>query len=62
MACCTLKCMLLVSGVSIIASIFAVIRLASCQGAFEVEQQLLHNTGLSQTKEPVCDSSGVEQA
>ena len=45
-----------------IAYIFAVIHLASCQGAFfEVEEQLLHNTGPAQTKEPLCESSGVEQ-
>ena len=45
----------------VIANMFAVILLASCQGAFEVEQQLLHNMGPAQTNEPLCESSGVEQ-
>ena len=45
----------------IIANVFAVILLASCQGAFEVEQQVLHNSGPTQTKEPLCESGGVEQ-
>ena len=45
----------------IIANIFAVIHLASCQDAFGVEQELLHNTGPTQTKEPLCESGGVEQ-
>ena len=48
------------NNIFIIAYIFAVIHLASCQGALEVEQQLLHNPGPAQTKEPLCESSGVE--
>ena len=43
------------------ANIFAVIHLASCQSAFEAEQQLLHDTGPTQAKEPLCESGGVEQ-
>ena len=53
MACCALKFMLLVSGVGIIASIFAVIHLASCQDPFEMEQQQLYNTRLAQ-KRSLC--------
>ena len=42
-------------------ALFALIHLASCHGAFEVEQQLLHNTGPALTKEHLCESGGVEQ-
>ena len=60
--------------VSIIANIYAVIHLASCRGPFvtgltqtkdslfeidEVEQ-LLHNTRLAETKEPLCKSNQAE--
>ena len=43
----------------IIANIFVVIHLASCQGAFEVEQQLLNDTGPALTKEPFCESQNT---
>ena len=45
----------------IIANIFAVIHLTSCQGAFEVKKQLLLNTGPAQAKEPLCERGEVEQ-
>ena len=35
--------------------------MARSQDPFEVEQQLLHNTRLPQTKEALCESGGVEQ-
>ena len=44
----------------IIANMSAVIHLASCQGRFVLEQQLFHNTGLAQTKGPLCESYGVK--